>query len=201
MIQNIVFDMGGVLLYYEPKPYVYREIPNQEEAKQIYEACFAGEEWRGLDAGLLTEEEALAGMEAHVPEGLRPALRQIFANWPACMSPVPGMEDLVEGLKRAGYRCWLLSNASRRFPVLQEAYPVFSKLDGIFVSAYYHMVKPSHEIYRRFLQEFSLSAAECVFLDDMEANVQGALECGLHAHRFTGREEAEAFLRAEGVAW
>ena len=80
MIQNIVFDMGGVLLYYEPKPYVYREIPNQEEAKQIYEACFAGEEWRGLDAGLLTEEEARE-MEEQMLAGFSQEERTRFADY------------------------------------------------------------------------------------------------------------------------
>ena len=71
MIRNIVFDMGNVLLSYDPKPYVAREIPDPEAGRLLFDACFGGPEWKQLDAGAISEEEALLSMQSHIPQELR----------------------------------------------------------------------------------------------------------------------------------
>ena len=199
MIRNIIFDMGGVLLYYEPRALVEREVADPEDAAKVFDACFGSEEWLLLDAGALTEEEALARMQSHVEPRLREKVAHVFAVWPDCLSPVPGMEELVLALQGKGYRCLVLSNASVRFPVLVERYSILSRIDERFVSAFHRLVKPHRAIYERFLELYGLSADECVTFDDLAANVEGALACGIHAHRFEGAADAAAFLRGLGV--
>ena len=191
--------MGGVLLAYEPRPYVEREIADPQAAQEIFDACFGGPEWKALDAGAMTEEEALASMQSHVRPELREALARLFAGWPDCLSPIPGMEELVARLQEKGYRCLVLSNASVRFPVLVERFSVLSRIDERFVSAFYQLVKPTRAIYERFLAEYSLVPEECVFFDDLQDNVDGAKACGIQAHRFCGAEDAAEFLRGAGV--
>lgn len=200
MIQNIVFDMGNVLLSYDPKPYVAREIPDPEAGRLLFDACFGGPEWKQLDAGAISEEEALLSMQSHIPQELRGDLARVFAGWPDCMSPVPGMEELVAALQEKGFRCLVLSNASVRFPVLVERFSVLRRIEERFVSAYYHLLKPSREIYERFLQEFSLNPQECLFFDDLQENVDGAIACGIHGHRFCGKDDAVDTLRKAGIA-
>lgn len=200
MIRNIVFDMGNVLLFYEPKPYIAREISDPEAGRLLFDACFGGSEWKQLDAGTITEEEALTSMQTHVPPELRGDLARLFAGWPDCMSPVPGMEEVVAALQEKGFRCLVLSNASVRFPVLVERFSILRRIEERFVSAYYHLLKPSHEIYERFLQEFSLNPQECLFFDDLQENVDGAIACGIHAHRFCGKNDAVNTLRQFGIA-
>ena len=200
MIRNIVFDMGNVLLFYEPKPYIAREISDPEAGRLLFDACFGGSEWKQLDAGTITEEEALASMQTHVPPELRGDLARLFAGWPDCMSPVPGMEEVVAAIQEKGFRCLVLSNASVRFPVLVERFSILRRIEERFVSAYYHLLKPSHEIYERFLQEFSLNPQECLFFDDLQKNVDGAIACGIHAHRFCGKNDAVNTLRQFGIA-
>ena len=68
------------------------------------------------------------------------------------------------------------------------------------MSAYYHLLKPSLEIYERFLQEFSLNPQECLFFDDLQENVDGAIACGIHGHRFCGKDDAVDTLRKAGIA-
>ena len=84
MIRNIVFDMGNVLLFYEPKPYIAREISDPEAGRLLFDACFGGSEWKQLDAGTITEEEALASMQTHVPPELRGDLARLCFPMPAC---------------------------------------------------------------------------------------------------------------------
>ena len=129
MIRNIVFDMGNVLLSYDPKPYVAREIPDPEAGRLLFDACFGGPEWKQLDAGALTEEEALASMQSHVPERLRGELARVYRDWPDCMRPVPGMEPLVQAVQRAGAHCFVLSNASVRFPELVARFSILRRID------------------------------------------------------------------------
>ena len=194
MIRNVLFDMGNVLLYYEPKPYLAAKVPDEADAAILYDACFGGPEWKQLDAGALTEEEALASMQSHVPERLRGELARVYRDWPDCMRPVPGMEPLVQAVQKAGAHCFVLSNASVRFPELVARFSILRRIDDRFVSAFYRLLKPSREIYERFLSEYGLKAEECVFLDDLQENVDGAIACGIRAHRFTTVPDASAFL-------
>ena len=200
MIRNVVFDMGGVLLAYEPWAFVQREIADPEDARKIFDACFGGPEWQALDAGTISEEEALASMQEKVEPELRGKLARLFETWPDCMSPISGMEELVRTLQEKGIRCLVLSNASVRFPVLVERFSVLRRIDERFVSAFYKLVKPTRAIYERFLAEYSLKAEECVFFDDLQANVDGAAACGIQAHRFCGVEDAVRFLNSVGVS-
>ena len=75
-----------------------------------------------------------------------------------------------------------------------RAFPSCRRIGDRFVSAFYRLLKPSHEIYERFLSEYGLKAEECVFLDDLQENVDGAIACGIRAHRFTTVPDAAAFL-------
>ena len=110
------------------------------------------------------------------------------------MRPVPGMEELVRAVQRAGAHCFVLSNASVRFPELVARFSILRRIDDRFVSAFYRLLKPSREIYERFLSEYGLKAEECVFLDDLQENVDGAAACGIRARRFTTVPDAAAFL-------
>ena len=102
MIRNIVFDMGNVLLFYEPKPYIAREISDPEAGRLLFDACFGGSEWKQLDAGTITEEEALASMQTHVPPELRGDLARLFAGWPLCR----GWRRLSLRFRKRGSAAW-----------------------------------------------------------------------------------------------
>ena len=73
-------------------------------------------------------------------------------------------------------------------------FSILRRIDDRFVSAFHRLLKPSREIYERFLSEYGLKAEECVFLDDLQENVDGAAACGIRARRFTTVPDAAAFL-------
>ena len=62
----------------------------------------------------------------------------------------------------------------------------FDFFDGIVVSADLHMVKPDIRIYQSLLEKFHLLSEECLFIDDLEENVEGAKQAGMSGEIFRG---------------
>lgn len=201
MIRNIVFDMGNVLVRFDPEWFISREgITDPEDRKIIIRELFQSVEWAQMDLGVLSEKTAEPSVLARIPEKLREPVRNLLHNWAAPREMVPGMEETVRRLKNAGYGIYLLSNASVSQPVYWSAMPVSRYFDGTMVSAFVRTVKPNPVIYRLFTEEFSLREEECVFIDDSTPNVAGAIACGWHGIVFHGdAEELERKLKNMGV--
>ena len=96
------------------------------------------------------------------------------------------MENLVEELKKNGYRIYLLSNASVSQHIYWPTFEMSRLFDGKLISCDLHIVKPNPEIYRRFTEQFGLKPEECLFVDDLPANVAAAVSCGWKGIVFQG---------------
>ena len=173
---------------------------NEHDRKTILRELFQSVEWALMDLGMLTEDTAEPRVLARIPEHLHKTTVRLLRNWAFPHEPIPGMEELVQKLKRAGYGIYLLSNAS----VAQHDYwpkmPVSRLFDGKLISCDVRTVKPCPEIYRMFTDQFGLKPEECIFIDDSPANVAGAVSCGWQGIAFHGdAAEAEEKLRKAGV--
>ncbi len=201
MIRNIVFDMGQVILRFDPSFFMDRDgITDPDDRKLILNELFLSVEWAQMDAGTLTEETAEPLILPRFPERLRETVRKLLYTWAWPRDMIPGMEDLVRRLKEAGYRIYLLSNASVAQHDYWPRYDVSRYFDGKLISCDVKVVKPCHRIYRLFTETFSLDPAECLFVDDATANVAGAIACGWQGIVFHGsEEELENKMRAMGV--
>lgn len=201
MIRNIVFDMGQVMIRFDPEMFMDRAgIHDPEDRQLIRNELFRSVEWAQMDEGTLTEETAEITIMERIPERLKGTVRELLYNWAFPREQMPGMEDLVRRLKEAGYGIWLLSNASAMQPKYWQLVPVSRYFDGTLISCDVKVVKPSREIYRRFTEKFSLEPAECLFIDDAPANVAGAIACGWQGIVFHGDEaDLERKLTARGV--
>ena len=201
MIRNIVFDMGNVILRFDPEYFMTREgILAEEDRKIVRNQLFRSAEWAMMDLGYMTEDTVEPLVLARIPERLHEKTVRLLRKWADAGETVPGMEELVRRLKEAGYGVYLLSNAS----VAQHDYwpkaPVSRLFDGKLISCDVKTVKPCPEIYRMFTDKFGLKPEECVFIDDSHANVAGAMACGWQGIVFHGdAEEAEQQLKALGV--
>ena len=201
MIRNIVFDMGQVILRFDPAFFMDRDgITDPDDRKLILNELFLSVEWAQMDAGTLTEETAEPLILPRFPERLRETVRKLLYTWAWPRDMIPGMEDLVRRLKEAGYRIYLLSNASVAQHDYWPRYDVSRYFDGKLISCDVKVVKPCHRIYRLFTEKYSLDPAECLFVDDATANVAGAIACGWQGIVFHGsEEELENKMRAMGV--
>ena len=201
MIRNIVFDMGNVMIRFDPGYFITREgITDPADRKLVMNELFQSVEWAQMDSGVLTEETAEPLVMARIPDRLKASVRRLLYNWSSPRDTIPGMEDLVRRLKNAGYGIWLLSNASKAQHVYWPKVPVSRLFDGKLISCDIGFVKPMREIYEAFITKFGLVPEECVFIDDAANNVAGAVACGWHGIVFHGDSaELAAKLSALGV--
>lgn len=195
MIKNVVFDIGRVLLDYDPESWL-RSLFTEETAALILRELFRGPEWIYLDEGTMAEEEALERILRRNPAHAD-ALRQAFYGWAPCMTPIEGMEEIVRDCKSRGFGIYALSNFGLRCREIIAPYPVFSLFDGVLVSAEEHLIKPDLRIYSRFCEKFSCEPEECFFTDDMPENISAARGAGFHAELFTGASHLQAALLRE----
>ena len=180
--KNILFDMGNVLVTYNPEWVIRRYTEDEELIREVKNIVFNSQEWFLLDAGLIEEEKAERNwMERLSSDKARELAHLSFQNWHLYnMKTIPGTAEMIRAVKENGKEIYLLSNASLRLlSIYKEVIPAVECFSGIFYSAAHKCVKPQDIIYERFLKEYSLNPADCFFIDDLEENISAAKAVGI----------------------
>lgn len=201
MIKNIVFDMGGVILDFNLKKTVTQEFA-PEYHDVIYEHVFGENSvWKTLDEGIYTFDQVIPGILEKLPPEIHEKISAMVTDFYDYMPPFPETYELIKELKEKGYKIYLLSNATPRFFDRYLDIPAFEYFDGLFISALYKLLKPNREIYEAFCNKFSLDPTECFFIDDLEANIEGAKKYGMQGYQFKAPDTTELrkALREQGV--
>ncbi len=197
---TVVFDVGNVLISWDPV-HVYREmIPDDEKRawfmQNVCTAAWNLEQDRGR-----SWEEGVALLVASHPEW-ESQIRAYDERW---HEAVPGVIDdsvaVLAELRERGEKVYAITNFSRekwaecliRFPFLQS-------FDGVVVSAHEGVIKPDPAIYDILLQRYALSAPDCIFIDDSARNIEAARAAGMEAIHFVEPIDLRAELRRHGVA-
>lgn len=200
VIQNIVFDMGNVLILYDANRYVQQHIPDEQDQALVLDELFYSVEWLQLDRGCITEEQALAAVCARLPAHLHEKTAFLLQNWHQDIPAFPEMEGLIARLKHNGYHIYLLSNTSKKYHSFRRHIPALVHFEGEFISADWGLLKPDAAIFHAFCQHFSLVPAQCFFIDDAPANIESARRTGMHGFVYR-RNQAKLIqaLEAAGV--
>jgi putative hydrolase of the HAD superfamily len=200
-LSNIVFDMGGVLMDWDPVKISLALCPDPDDAALLRKAVFDSREWGWVDAGAIAPETVAWTAQLKLPERLHELAETFALRWHVAFDPLPAMGELVRELKADGYGVYLLSNAGPTFEEYRDRIPAIDAFDGILVSCYEHVVKPDEAIYQLFCERYGLEPASCLFVDDLRRNVVGAQRAGMQGYRYDGDVEAlRAFIRAQEVA-
>ena len=187
MISNIVFDMGGVLIRWNPEEMLRQYELSPADMAILNRELFKGVEWIQQDRGVLSREAVVRAVCARLPENLWEPVKTLVYGWhQRHLSPMPHMAELVRELKQNGYHIYLLSNASLALREYFPRIPGSECFEKLLVSAEEKLLKPSHEIYERLYEKFDLDPAECWFIDDSPANVEGAMQTGMAGCVFYG---------------
>lgn len=205
MIKNIVFDMGNVILCYDAQTILGKYLDKQEDIDTFRRVLMGSFEWQEYDRGTMDKYDfipVIETMPAHLQAlAKKIVLEQCFAEKE--MPPFPQTEELILKLKANGYGLYLLSNAGQDFYHYSKFKPALQHMDFCFVSSDYKLLKPEPEIYEKFFAVTGLDRSECVFIDDVPANVQGSIDAGMDAICFTPSRqdisELYTALRARGV--
>ena len=139
-----------------------------------------------MDRGTLWEASAEPLMCRRLPERLHSAVHSLVSCWDEPMLPITGMAELVQELKENGYGIYLLSNASLRQHDYWSKVPGWQFFDGKIISADEKVMKPHPDYYLRAMERFKLIPGECIFIDDVPANIEGAMYCGIPGIVFHG---------------
>ncbi|MCI8440932.1 MAG: HAD family phosphatase [Provencibacterium sp.] len=198
MISSIVFDVGNVLLDYNPRRVIRRLGGDAAAEEAVMAALFDAPEWIRGDEGTIAQQEMIEAAVSRIPQ-YEELARQAFQQWVFDMTPIAGMEQLVEELREKGLPLYLLSNFGVRFFDICDRLPLLSQMDGRIISCEWKLLKPQPEIYRLLLQKFRLSPEETLFIDDRPENIEGAKREGMQGQLFTGANELRARLAAEGL--
>jgi len=197
MIKNLVFDLGNVLIDFNPKRIVSAVFTEKEEQEIIYKEIFGTKGWKQLDRGVMTFEEHTQNLISQFPQYER-EIQWIMDNWHKDLPDIPGMKAVVKKLKAAGFSLFILSNASKRYlKYALSKKDFFTKFSGVTIEFFTHfsgvtisaellLLKPEREIYEEFCQIHNLNPEECLFSDDKAENVQAAIDAGWQAYQFTG---------------
>lgn len=181
-----IFDMGRVLLHFDPVRCIAPYLSAPFDRQLIARVVFASEEWKMLDEGIISDEEALANWKSRVPKRMHAAIDKIYANWHLHLPEIKEMTILVQDLHRAGYPIYLLSNVSTRFEKLKKRFPALEYMQGVVTSSAEKMCKPDRAIFDLLLDRYSLSVEDCIFIDDSPVNVQTARIMGMLGYVFDG---------------
>jgi len=195
-IRNIVFDLGNVLVDFDPPAYLRSRGFDGTAAAELLRIVFA-EAWPKGDAGDYLTIKAMRDDLLRSHPAKAKAIRRVLR--PDCVRMHVLREDVsayLHALKARGYRIYLLSNLAKYSHDYVRAYPFFDDLDGAVCSYQEHICKPDTRIYQILLERYGLSPQETVFLDDNPANTDAAFRCGLHGIVFTDLAAAKTQLES-----
>ena len=197
-IKNIVFDLGRVLIKFEPKEYIEQNIP-EEKREGFYNGIFGSAEWLMLDRGTLSYEDAKKIFKERVPGADKQIDRLFDADLFEILQPIEENVKLLPKLKEK-YNLYILSNFHQpAFEHIFKKYDFFRLFDGHTVSCYYYLLKPEKEIYDTLIDKFNLIPEETVFIDDTKVNIDACEKegiRGIHLPDYTElKQKLEEFLK------
>lgn len=189
-ISTIIFDLGGVLIDWNPE-YVFREVIPDPERRQYFFDHICTHDWNvEQDAGRRISVATQLLVDQH-PEW-ESEIRAFYGRWEEMLGgPIPDTVELLRELRDRGeHRLLALTNWSNEtFPVALERYDFLQWFEGIVVSGDEQTRKPFPDIYQTLLSRYEVDPAQAVFIDDAIKNVQGAENVGIRGIHFKNAAE------------
>lgn len=199
-INTIIFDLGGVLIDWNPK-YLYRKIFTTEQEVDWFLSNICTSDWNDQqDAGRSFEEATreLIGKHPQYEE----AIAAWYGRWTETISgPIEESVTLLESLKSSGkYRLYALTNwSAETFPWAYNNFSFLSWFEGIVVSGHEKTRKPFPEFYKILFDRYDVNPSHALFIDDNFRNVDGAKAVGLNAIHFQSPTQVKEELTNRGL--
>lgn len=199
-IKTIIFDLGGVLLDWNPL-YVYRNYFDSPEKLNYFFGTICTPDWNEEQDAGRSIVEATQQLVEQFPEWEQP-IRDYYGRWTEMLkAPIPETVELFRQLKDSGkYKIYALTNwQASLFEIALVRYNFLHWFDGRVVSGEEKTRKPHPEFYQRLLDRYHVDPAEAIFIDDNLRNVKGGEAVGIRGIHFTSAKELEKELKEMGV--
>ena len=196
MINTIIFDLGAVLIDWNPH-YMYRTLFADEEEMKNFLATICTSDWNEeQDAGRSLQEGTDLLVKQH-PEH-EANIRAFYTRWEEMLGdPLWETVEIFKKLKESGkYKLYALTNWSEEtFPIALKRYDFLSWFDGIVVSGEEKIRKPTPEFYQILIQRYQVKPKEALFIDDNYRNILAADMLGIKSIHFTSAELLKTELK------
>lgn len=199
-INTVVFDLGGVLIDWNPR-YLYRKLFTTEEEIDWFMANICTSEWNDQqDAGRSFAEATEELVKKH-PDHEVP-IRAWYGRFPETISGAiqPTVDVLSQIKEKKSHRLYALTNwSAESFPWAKDNFEFLHWFEGIVVSGQEKTRKPFADFYHILLKRYDIDPARAVFIDDNIKNIKGAREVGMSTIHFTTAADLERDLKKLGV--
>jgi putative hydrolase of the HAD superfamily len=204
-IEAIVCDFGGVLTTPLVESFMAFQDQTGITTETLGKAMQAATEANGdnplyeMERGEITEVAFLETLTDHLEPllGHRPEMHRFKEIYFEALEPNPEMIDLMRSLKDEGFQMAMLTNNVREWePLWRAMLPVDEIFEAVVDSGFVGCRKPESRIYELTLERIERRAEECLFVDDVLVNIEGARKAGLEAVHFQDNAQAIPEIRA-----
>jgi len=196
----VIFDLGGVLIDWNPR-YVYRTIFKKEEEIDWFFENIATHDWNeNQDAGYPLDAATEDLIKKH-PDWEN-EIRAYYGRWTEMLGgPIHDTVEILKELKKIpGMKTYALTNwSAETFPIALERYEFLHWFDGRLVSGEEKTRKPFADIYQKIIDKFSIDPAKAIFIDDNLRNINGAEALGIKGIHFLNAKELRNQLKEMGL--
>jgi len=198
-VEAVVFDLGGVLLDWDPR-HLYRKLMADEMKMERFLEEVCSPAWHAPhDRGMSTAASCAELASRH------PECAELIWAWSRRSEEmvggvVTGSVEVLRAVKDTELGCYALTNMeAETYPLRLERFPFLGWFDGTVVSGWEGMAKPDPAIFTRLLDRFGLTATTTLMVDDTEENLNAAGSLGMQTLRFRSSDELQAQLESAGV--
>ena len=201
MINTIIFDLGGVLIDWNPE-YLFKKLIPNDERRTYFLQNVCTHDWNvEHDAGKPIAEGTALKI-AEFPEW-ETEIRAYYGRWTEMLGGA--IQETVDVLKELidhpNYRVLALTNwSAETFPIALGIYDFLHWFEGIVVSGDEKTRKPFPIIYETLLKRYGVNPAEAVFIDDAIANIKGSETVGIQGIHFQNAAQLKQELQSLGIA-
>ena len=199
-VTTVLFDLGGVLIDWNPN-HLFAEIIPDETERRLFLTEICSPAWNHeMDAGR-SVPESVAALAAEHPDHAD-LIGIWWDRWPEMLGgSITGTVDLANEMSEAGIPLYALTNwAAETWPHAVARFDFLTTLfDGIVVSGHEGIAKPDPAIFELVIDRFGLDPHATLFIDDVEANIAAADRAGFVTHRFTSAGHLRGSLDAMGL--
>lgn len=199
-IETIIFDLGGVLVDWNPE-YVYlNEFKGDRKKMQWFFDNICTSSWNEEQDGGYPMADATEERINLFPK-YKKLIKMFYGRWEEMLKGEIGETvEILHKLKRKKYKLIALTNwSAETFPVAVKKFKFLKLFDGIVVSGKVKMLKPFPEIYNYTLKKYGLIANKSIFIDDRISNVDGAIKCGINGIQFVSPKNLIIALKKYGI--
>jgi 2-haloacid dehalogenase len=199
-INTIVFDLGNVLINWDPN-HLYKKIFKDPDERAHFLTNICTMDWNVQQDGGRSIKEGTELLVALHPY-YEAEIRAFYNRWTEMIGgAIPGSVDILQQLKAdQKVRLYALTNWSNEtFPYALANFDFLQLFEGILVSGDEKLIKPDLRIYQLISQRYNINPTNALFIDDSEINVAAAIAHGMNGHHFTSSEKLRAELVGLGV--